>query len=350
MGIHLAVRELLLLSGGPPQGRADSPTPLPPTHKIPIPDGLRAAKMRRGITEIRHDAATGPRGARIFPHPDRVACCVASGEARDIAIAAARRCASDAVVMTPDELLSVLRHGGPWAALIYDLGPRNGSGVTYAAGVRREHPELPILLYAPASAGVADSLLRCGALTGVRAELQGRVPAEGVERLHTLLTGLLAERPRARVLQMLRAVAPAAPPRAWAFAEQALTRLSERRGPTTCRVSSLARDLGASQRTLEREWHATALPPPKEFLDWVALLLAVVTAASTRTTVAQAAHHLRIHSRHLYRLRRRLVPGQTRIPSLLPEQECDGLLLALIERCRGIQAALRANPPSAAIA
>jgi hypothetical protein len=216
--------------------------------------------------------------------------------------------------------------------------------------VRREYPDLPILVYAPARVGVADLLVRCGTLTGLRAELQQRVAAEEIDRLHRLLVTLLAERPRARVLQMLRAMAPAAPPRAWTFAELALIRLSERRGPAGLRVGPLARELGASERTLERAWHHTALPPPKELLDWLALLLAAVSAESAGTTVARAARALRIHSQHLYRLRCRLLPGHTPTRSLHPNQECDLVLLALAERCRDMEAALQAGQRPAAIA
>lgn len=305
--------------------------------------------MRRTTTETRHDAVGVP-GSALALRSHRVACCLASSEARHVAAAVVRRCGNEAVAIPPLEALRGLRHSGPWAALIHDLSPWDGEGVVQVLTVRREHPDLPILVYAPALVGVADFLVRCGALMGLRAEFQQRFTAEEIDRLHLLLVGLLAERPRARVMQMLRAVAPAAPPRTWAFAERALVHLGEERGPATLRVWSLARELGTSQRTLERAWRDTALPPPKEFLDWLALLLATVSAAAAGTTVAKAAQDLRIHSRHLYRLRRRLVPGHIPIPSLHPEQECDLVFLALIERCRGMQAALRTGHVSRVIA
>jgi hypothetical protein len=310
---------------------------------------LRASKMRRVMTETRHGGAVGVPAALSARGLDRIACCVASSEARQVAVAAVRCCGGDAVAMPPLELVKALRHSGPWAGLIHDLNPWDREGLAQVVRVRREYPDLPILVYPPARVGVADLLVRCGALTGLRALLQ-RVAPEEIDRLHRLLVSLLAERPRARVLLMLRAMAPAAPPCAWTFAELALIRLSEGRGPAGLRVGPLARELGASERTLERASHRTALPPPKELLEWLALLLAAVSAVSAGTTVVGAARVLGIHARDLYRLRRRLLPGHTRARSLHPDQECDMVLLALAERCRDLEAVLRVGRRSATIA
>jgi len=268
---------------------------------------------------------------------ERVACCVSFGEARHTVAAALKRSMVEAVTAPPPEVLMTLRHRGPWTALIHDLNPWDLTGVAQVEAVRQEHPDLPILLYAPGRVGVVNLLLRCARLPGVRAELQQPLGPQETERLRQVLRALLDERPRARILRMLQTVAPNAPARAWTFTELALQRLGKDLGPGPLTVQLLARNLGVSQRTLERSWHGSVLPPPKELLEWLALLLAAINAASAGTTVARAARALGIDSQRLYRLRRRLLPPPLRVVFPPRHEEFEAAFLAFVERCRGSQ-------------
>jgi len=283
------------------------------------------SKMRRAAPEIRHTV--------------RVACCIRSPEARDVAAAAVRRCGGENVVISATGLWNALRDHGPWAALIHDLGPWNGSGTAQIMRAREEYPHLPILLYVPVLDGVADSLVRCGALACLRAELQQRENGAELERVQPLLAALLAERPRVRVLELLRLVIPMAPIRVWQFADLALSRLSAGDDSGGLHVAALARELGASERTLERAWHQAAVPAPKELLGWLALLLVGVHADTAGIASAQAARQLRIDSRHLYRLRHRLLGGEWRSDGPDGRHEYNVVLLAFTLRCRELRVA-----------
>lgn len=260
----------------------------------------------------------------------RIVCCVTSGEARYVIRTAVKLSGAQELSTTPTGLLSALRQAQPVTALIHDLAPWDISCVRQFERIRREYPDLPILFYAPARPGVAELLVRCARLSWLRAELQQSFCVQETHRVRDVLRSLREEEPRARLFRMIQTVAPGAPQRAWSFTQLALKNL--RRCPPADRLTvvRLADRLGVSERTLERSWSRSVLPPPKEFLEWLTLLLVSLMAVSSGATVSRVARGLGIDSQRLYRLRLRLLPSHLRsVPT-----NFDTVFLAFAERCR----------------
>lgn len=196
--------------------------------------------------------------------------------------------------------------------------------------IRRQNPVLPILVYAPNRAGIAEILLSCSRFPGVRAELQQTWCPTEADRLRQLISSVIKDGPRVRLLRMIRSVDGDAPARAYMFIEMALRSIGQQTTTKHLTVANLAAELGVSERTLERSWHTNALPPPKELLEWLALLLAGLLSAQCGIPVARAARKLGMDTQQLYRLRRRLLPPAVR----LVRDSFENVFLAFVERCR----------------
>lgn len=272
-----------------------------------------------GLDEPHHARATR----------ERVAYCVAE-EMRQAVAAALRLGNFEPVGVSLPDTLSALLEDQHCVALVHDLHPWDLSGAREIEEVRREHPGLPILVYAPNRVGIADLLLRCACLHGVRAELQQTFSAREADRLRSLIVSFIDDGARARVLQMIQSVDPDAPTRAWTFIDLALRTMGRQTTTERLTVAQLANRLGVSQRTLERSWRIAALPPPKELLEWLALLLSGLLSAQSGITVARAARKLGLDSQQLYRFRQRLLPDVLRSA----REDFETVFLAFVGRCR----------------
>lgn len=146
------------------------------------------------------------------------------------------------------------------------------------------------------------------------------------------MRSLVAKAPADVVRRMLLALLPRDPSIA-AFCEQAVARVCYAEiHPAPC-VSSIARDLAMSPRSLERLCRNARLPHPKELLDWITLLVVRYTALATRARTSTVAAHLGLDGQKLWRLRCRLAKLA---PLLLREgsdPELEQLLLGFAERC-----------------
>jgi len=199
---------------------------------------------RRGAVPLR-PATPSPR----YEVGNRVAYCVASGEARSVIAGALKLAGAEPLATTLLQLFSTLCNTRSCAALIHDLSPWDLSSVAQLERIRSEYPGLPILLYAPARAGVADLLLQCARVPCVRAELQQSAGAQETQRMRLVLRSLLDERPATRLLRMLETAIPGAPRRAWSFAQLALSAV--RRGPAHRRAPGApARSVRANPGTI----------------------------------------------------------------------------------------------------
>lgn len=259
----------------------------------------------------------------------RVAYCVA-GETRRAVAAALRLGKFEPVGVSVPDILSALLEDQQCIALVHDLHPWDLSGTRQIEEVRQQHPGLPIVVYAPNRVGIADLLLRCACLHGVRAELQQTFSEREAERLRSLILSVTELGPRERVLQMIQSVDPDAPTRAWTFIDLALRSMGRQTTTERLTVAELASRLGVSQRTLERSWSNAALPPPKELLEWLALLLSGLLSAQSGITVARAARKLGMDSQQLYRFRQRLLPQVLRSA----RDDFETVFLAFVDRCR----------------
>lgn len=264
-----------------------------------------------------------------MPAPHRVAYCLSSSEARGIVETALRIAGFDAIPLEAGGTAISLPQLRECSGLIHDLYPWDITGTIQIEGLRHRFPDLLILLYAPARAGIAQLLSFCAHLSGVRAELQQAFTSSEAERLRNLVISMMDDGPRPRLLRMIQAVTPDAPASAWRFTELALRSMG--RGRLT--VGQLATGLGLSLRTLERTWHDAALPAPKELLEWLSLLFAGLLSGQSGISVASAARGLGIDTQQLYRFRQRLLPGALRSS----REEFETVLLAFAGRCRTLR-------------
>lgn len=263
-----------------------------------------------------------------MPARDRVAYCLSSSEARRLVETALRIAGFDAIALDAGDIAQSLHQLRGCSGLIHDLYPWDVTGTVQIERLRQRFPDLLILLYAPARAGIAELLLFCARLSGVRVELQQAFTPGEVERLRNLVVSMMGEGPRLRLCRMIQAVTPDVPASAWRFTELALRSMG--RGRLT--VGKLATGLGVSQRTLERTWRDAPLPAPKELLEWLSLLLAGLLSAQSGISVASAARALGIDTQQLYRFRKRLLPRVLRSS----REEFDTILLAFAGRCRSL--------------
>lgn len=194
--------------------------------------------------------------------------------------------------------------------IVYDLTPFDQTAWVFVRRLRAGLPGVPILLYPPARRGVGRLLGPCARLPLIEVELQG-VPVSKLA-LRTAIRRSIDAAPAAQVLRVMRSVLPGRPPFVTSFLLTVLFGLQARRFAGLPRLADIARQLATTRRSLERAWKANALASPKELLDWATLLLVTRMGAMAGIGSAAAARGLGLDTQHLYRLRRRLVPGMPR--------------------------------------
>ncbi len=117
------------------------------------------------------------------------------------------------------------------------------------------------------------------------------------------------------------------------FCRQAVAHLCYSKDQGALTVCSVSHDLHVGVRTLERACGDASLPPPKEMLDWITLLVAAYTAAATQTRTCRVAACLGVDSQKLWRLRHRLLaPAFLREPGT-SVREFERVLLGFADRC-----------------
>ena len=190
-----------------------------------------------------------------------------------------------------------------YSALIYDLHPWTSDS---AIGVKRlivNNPGFPILLYVPPTAkalAVANDIVAPGQY---RIQIQVR-ERQGLKSFKRDLRSVLGGLPLSKVMLLLESACPNIAGWAHLFIHHVLRTLSVGRRPT---ASATARAVGVSVRTLERRLSSESLPTPKQFVDWLTLLLVAVMAEQKQMSLARAAQNVGLTSNDLYRLRCRLL-------------------------------------------
>jgi len=267
-----------------------------------------------------------PHFAPLQAVTDRIAHCISSSETRRLVETALRMGRLEPVAVELAESSFSLRGLSHCSGIVYDLYPWDITATLHLEGLRHRFPDLLILLYAPARAGIARLLSLCAHTSGVHAELQQGCSTREAERLRELVTGMLDDGPRLRLLRMIQAALPPMRDTVWRFTELALRLM----GRSRLTVGGLASGLGISERTLERSWCETSVPAPKELLEWITLLFVGLLSAQSGFSVASAARGLGIDTQALYRLRHRLLSTDLR----QGRDDFEVVFLAFADRCR----------------
>ncbi len=109
--------------------------------------------------------------------------------------------------------------------------------------------------------------------------------------------------------------------------------LSQRHFPT---ATEIGKRMGVSVRTLERTLDAEQMLRPKELLNWLTLLYAMLTADLNRASIGAVARSRGWYPSDLYRLQHRLLDRMVQrlgAEELGSSQRFDLALLAFLRRC-----------------
>ena len=214
---------------------------------------------------------------------------------------------------------------------VYDLAPWNDVALHLLRCVTTSHPAVPVLLFVPTRTDVASLLVRCGSAPCLTAEFQLR-DREQVIRLRAAMRDLVRNAPGEVIGSTIVSLMPPDPNVA-RFCRQAVAHLCYSKDQGALTVYSVSHDLHVGVRTLERACGDASLPPPKEMLDWITLLVAAYTAAATQTRTCRVAAYLGVDSQKLWRLRHRLLaPAFLREPGT-SVREFERVLLGFADRC-----------------
>ncbi len=264
--------------------------------------------------------------------PMRVGCSVADGNARGLVHRALTLEGAELVELPSPLQRTHVRHLQRCAALIYDLAPWDDDAVEVVRYARRQHPPLPILLYAPHKPGAAQLVLECGAITGVSAHSQFKNSGE-LSRLRRETRNLLDRVSEQVLAQLVDLLIPGAPGEMRMFSRRLLMNLHVQQRRDWLTVGRVARQLRFSARTLERISAGARLPHPKEWLDWLVLLYVSFEAGCSGRWLATIARRIGLEPRHIYRLRRRLLPSEARAEAANTAQAFDLVFLAFATAC-----------------
>lgn len=181
----------------------------------------------------------------------------------------------------------VLRHADRIVACARRLGavvlePWDVDGVSSAsivAHVRSRHPTVPVLGYCAPQVGAAEGILAL-ARADVNALILRGHDDEGV----ALRAAFAAAHDDYAARTIVRAVAPGLP-----RAVRTVIEHCARHGRTPLSVSSVARALGVSRKTLASRLAAAGLPQPHEVIAWTRLCLLLHALEAESTTIERAA-------------------------------------------------------------
>ena len=220
-----------------------------------------------------------------------------------------------------------------YAALIYDLAPWDERALARIDHLRSLRPELPLLLYLPPVSPAVSLVPSCGRLTNVRLRMQER-HGDGVKGLQQDVRWLLRSVPVREIMTQVADALPEVSSLTTLFSHHVLRRLSVKRRAT---VTSAARALGLSKRTLERRMRNDRLPPPKEIIDWLTILHVSLIAARSSLSVSRVARSIQMNPNDLYRIKKRLADRTPRGRLACSSDLYSTTLAAFAGRCRALR-------------
>lgn len=196
--------------------------------------------------------------------------------------------------------------GAPVAALVWDGAPA-AVALSFLHRTRAsasQLADLPLLLYVPPRADVAQLLLAAGAFPLIRGEIQSGTLAD-VNRLRAAIRGLLESAPAAAVYRRLMLALPDLTQDVQHICRFACGKLAARKGDSIT-VSRVAKELRMARRTLERRFRTLGLPKPKEFLDWIVVVFAAYVARGQGTQLYALGPRIGLSEARMRRTRLRL--------------------------------------------
>jgi len=266
-----------------------------------------------------------------------IGCCVSEPRAERRVVTALKTVDVEPAVVTWNEIIEDASVSAGWAAMIYDLTPRDGRTSEVIRRFREQSLGGPFLIYAPAAPDVGYHLEEHTGRPGVLVRLQCSDPPE-VARLCGDIGRLLAMFPAEQLITMLRRALPQMPRMFIGSVEEAVGLLGAGGDGDSVSASMVAEAMGVSVRTLERVTCDSELPKPKELLGWVTLLYVTLIARSEGKSPAAVARRLGLREKALYRLRRRLLDWEAlarwRSDPAAGARLFDLVFLAFVERCR----------------
>jgi len=196
--------------------------------------------------------------------------------------------------------------GAPVAALVWDGAPAP-TALTFLRRTRApasQLVDLPLLLYVPPRADVAQLLIAAGAFPLIRGEVQSGTVADA-GRLRAAIRALLESAPADAVYRRLMLALPDLTQDVQHICRFACGKLAARKGDTLT-VARVAKELGMARRTLERRFQSLGLPKPKEFLDWIVVVFGVYVAGSQGTQLYALGPRMGFSEARMRRTRLRL--------------------------------------------
>jgi hypothetical protein len=205
------------------------------------------------------------------------------------------------------ELVVERRRSKTWAAMVYDLEPRDGRT---ADVIRRFHdcvPAGPILVYTPPAHDIGRFIERHVRNDRVLVRIQCGSEACEVGRLRDDVRRMVAEIPGDRLLKMVTQAVPNMPRKMVDCVKETMRWLSAPDSISQMTTESVARSMGTTVRTLERSTADPNLPNPKELMNWVTLLYVALVACCEDVSPGQAGRKIGLSGNGLCRIRRRLL-------------------------------------------
>ena len=258
-----------------------------------------------------------------------VGCCVETSWA-DRAIA--RSLTEQRVCSVPLKVGNLLRQSPDTrvSGLVYDLAPWTPVAWRRFQNLTERRPELPVLLYLPATGPAFSALGGLPRTERVRIQVQLR-DAQSLRCLKDSVSWLINSGPRLEVMGLLDSTVNNLPSTAYLFVHQVLVMLGAGCRPS---VLSIARTLGVCSRTIERRLAHAHMPPPKRLLDWITMLYIATVAVSSGASICRCAAGVELSSNDVYRIRRSLLGPRSRQPAATQTFR-DQLLRALALEVNG---------------
>jgi hypothetical protein len=224
-----------------------------------------------------------------------------------------------------------------WAAMVYDLEPRDGRTADVIQQFRENTPAGPILLYTSPAHDIGPFLERHILYDLVLVSLQCSTGVCETGRLREDLRRLVAEIPRHRLIKMMSMAFPAMPQCMMECARETIQWLCTPKSLPQMTTQAIAHKMGVTPRTLERSVSNPQFPKPKELINWVTLLYVTLIARCENVSPGLAGHRMGLSGNALCRIRKRLLSDDE---SVL--WKCDGkdpaakfplVFQAFVKRC-----------------
>jgi AraC-like DNA-binding protein len=249
------------------------------------------------------------------------------------------------LVLSAANDLDVQVQGVSWKNLLRMLvTQRRFAGVVYGLTVGREQhlsvlgevhnlaPGMPALAIGLEGPGIESLLQRCSAVPTIRTVLHCPT-CNGDTNIREQVEQLIGANPALRVGRWITSSVSHLPPRAFEFMGSVLEGFCYGWNDLPATVGQIAAMSGMSERTLERAWSHSLLPPPHEFISWLTLLYLTLSAEVSRARTVALARSIGMDSRKLYHLRRRLLSHAARQELRAGSDELSVVVREFARRC-----------------